>query len=204
MEIKFFVFSFLLLSCKPFQSNFIISSEMKEIVFSCDTNHNMYGNYPLQDTFVDTMIEFQITRKCKNEVSFFHEKTFVVPYPQSYTSHAPNEDFTIIRFFDENKNEIIGRFTGVTIDSAFVDTSYFIPTIIDTTTYLINNSSLLTIKQQLVLPYFKDSFFITLNKNQCHQTHFIKLCISKGKKKKGKLYGISCSEFIKVIRSKSF
>ncbi|MBK7524170.1 MAG: hypothetical protein IPI53_08405 [Saprospiraceae bacterium] len=171
---------------------------MEEIVFNCDTNLVDFDS-PLSDTFVNGGIEFRITNMCKNEVSLFHDKTFVIPYYKPYTQHASNEDQTVIRFFDEHKNEIFGSFTTVNLDSTFVDPAYFIPTVKDTATYTIQYSGSLKIRQKIVMSYFKDSYWITVSKNKRNQIQYIKLCISKGKNKKNTLYGISCSGFIKVI-----
>lgn len=202
MAIKSFVFIYLFLSlvqsCRPFQSNFIIHTEMDNIVFNCDTNVVDLDS-PISDTFVNSEIEFRITNKSENDISLFHDKTFVIPYYKPYTQHALNENQTVIRFFDEDKNEIFGSFTTVNLDSTFVGADYFIPTVKDTTTYTIQNSGSLTIRQKIVMSYFKDSYWITLSKNKCNQIHYIKLCISKGKKKRNSLYGMSCSGFIKVI-----
>lgn len=194
----FYSFLFMLLSCNSIHSNFVVHTEMNQIVFNCDTGLIDF-DYPLSDTFINSEIEFRITNNGKKEVSLFHDKTFILPYYKPFTSFASNEDQTVIRFFDENKNEIFGSFRSVSLDSTFVDVDYFIPTVMDTATYTIKNSGSITISQRLVMSYFKDLRWITLSNNECNQIHYIKLCISKGKKKKNKLYGISCSGFIKVI-----
>lgn len=193
-----YLFLSLMLSCRPLQSNFVVHTEMDNIVFNCDTRVVDF-DFPLNDTFVNSEIEFRITNKCKNEVCLFHDKTFVLPYYKPYTQHASNEDQTVIRFFDEDKNEIFGDFTTVNLDSTFVGADYFIPTVKDTATYTIQNTGSLTIRQKIMMSYFKDSYWITLSKNECNRIHYIKLCISKGKKKRNTLYGMSCSGFIKVI-----
>ncbi len=82
--IFFYLFLSLILSCRPLQSNFVIQTEMEEILFNCDTSVVDF-DFPLSDTFVNSEIEFRIINKCKNEVSLFHDKTFVLPYYKPYT-----------------------------------------------------------------------------------------------------------------------
>lgn len=189
----------ILLSCKPLATNFELKSNLKEINFNCKCSFND-ENLPLFDIYLDTLLSFQVITNSKKDAILFHDKTFVVPFYFPFTSYPSNEDQTIIRYYDDDKNEILGRFSTLYIDSSFVDSNYY-NQFIDTTTYKINNSDTLRISQQITLPYNKNGLLITMDEEGCNKVRYIKICLSKGKKKENTLFGISCSDFIKVLHN---
>ncbi|MBP6539453.1 MAG: hypothetical protein KA234_03900 [Saprospiraceae bacterium] len=171
---------------------------MREINFKCNEDNHNIENYTLFDIFMDTSISLQVINISNDELYFFHDKTFVIPYYKPYKAYPSKDDQTIIRYFDENKKEIFGRLSTVYLDSSSVNQEYFKPTFVDTSTYRIKEYDTLTINQKVMLPYFRDLLFITLNQDDCSRIRYIKFCLTKGKKKKNELFGISCSEFITV------
>lgn len=200
MGIKFisYLCMILLWSCHSPTANFKLSTQMKSVNFKCLCDWDNKDG-PLFENYIDTTITFEIINIDKQDLFFFHDRTFTIPYYKPYTSHLPRENNTIIKYFNRNKNEIFGRFGSVSLDSSNVSPDYFIPTIMDTMTYKITEQDTFAINQRLNLPYSKDLLLITLTYNRCKEVKFIKFCLSQGRKKKNKLYGIECTDFIEVI-----
>ena len=198
MKSILFLMLLIMLSCSSISTNFKVQSDMREINFKCNEDNHNIENYTLFDIFMDTSISLQVINLSNDELYFFHDKSFVIPYYKPYKAYPSKDDQTIIRYFDENKNEIYGRFSTVYLDSSSVNQEYFKPTFVDTSTYRIKEYDTLTINQKVMLPYFRDLLFITLNQDDCSRIRYIKFCLTKGKKKKNELFGISCSEFITV------
>lgn len=186
-----------LLSCSTVSTNFKVETSMKEVVFKCPDDYDI--NSPLfEETYLDTVICFQIINRDDKDLFFFHDKTFPITYDTMFRN-PPNESNTIIRYFDENKHEIRGRFSSVRVDPSSVASDFYIE-LVDTITYKIRKFDTLSISQKLKLPYFKYELLITIHADECKKVHFIKFCIGQGKKKKkNKLYGFECSDFIRVI-----
>lgn len=188
-----------LVSCTPLSSNFMVTTDMKEVTFrKINLNEDMSGFY-IYNTFVDTTISFQIISKSKNEIRFFHDKTFIIPNERHFSPLSFNEYNTILRYFDKDMNEVYGSFLSIYIDTLNADPEIFTPEFIDTVTYDIKQFDTLKITQKLKLPYKKNTFLISLNEDVYNEVKFMKLCISQGKKGKNKYFGFSCSDFIKVV-----
>lgn len=188
-----------LVSCTPFSSNFMVTTDMKEVTFrKINLNEDMSGFY-IYNTFVDTTISFQIISKSKNEIRFFHDKTFIIPNEIHFSPLSFNEHNTILRYFDKDMNEVYGSFLSVYIDTLNADPEIFTPEFIDTVTYDIKQFDTLKIIQKLKLPYKKNTYLISLDKDVYNEVKFMKLCISQGKKGKNKYFGFSCSDFIEVV-----
>ena len=156
---------------------------MREINFKCNEDNYNTENNPLFDIFMDTSISLQVINISNDELYFFHDKSFVIPYYKPYKAYPSKDDQTIIRYFDENKKEIFGRLSTVYLDSSSVNQEYFKPTFVDTSTYRIKEYDTLTINQKVMHPYFRDLLFITLNQDDCSRIRYIKFCLTKGKKK---------------------
>ncbi len=187
-----------LVSCTPLSSNFKVTTDVKEVTFTCRSNSDGQ-NAALFDTYLDTMINFHVINSGKKDVIFFHDKTFITPFYKPLTPFPSNENQIVIKYFGENKDEILGRFSTVYIDSSFVGLEYFSSEIIDTATYLLKANDTLSILQRINLPYNKNGLLITLNENDCKKVHLIQFCLSKGKKGGNGFYGFCCSDFINVV-----
>jgi|JI7StandDraft_1071085.scaffolds.fasta_scaffold00787_7 hypothetical protein len=188
-----------LVSCTPFSSNFKVTTDMKEVTFrKLDLNEDMSGSY-VYNTFVDTTISFQIISKSKNEIRFFHDKTFIIPNEIHFSPLLFNEYNTVIRYYDINMDEVYGSYSSGYIDTLNADPEIFTPEFIDTVTYDIKQVDTLKIIQKLKLPYKENTYLISLDKDVYNEVKFMKLCISQGKKGKNKYFGFSCSDVIHVV-----
>jgi len=193
--------SITLLSCSSLSTNFKVISDLKELTFKCYISDESDNNFPLYYLYLDTSIHFKIINNSNIDVYFFHDKTFTIPNESKFSPLSYSESNTIIRYYDQDKNEIYGRFSTIYIDSSFVGPEYFTPEFIDTTSYEIKKFDTLQISQKVKLPYNKNTFSISLNVDTCKRVHFLKFCISQGKKKKNKLFGSACSDFINVVHN---
>lgn len=188
-----------LVSCTPLSSNFGINPNLKAVNFNCRSSFSG-DDLPLFDVYFDTLLSFQVINKSKKEGFLFHDRTFVIPFYYALTTYPSKEDQTIIRYFDNNKTEILGRFSTIYIDSSFVDSEYFSVPFIDTTTYKIKSNDIIQISQKITLPFNKNGLLISISEEDCKKVGYLKFCLSKGKKNdNNNLYGLNCSDFIKVV-----
>ena len=195
----FILFFSTLVSCIPFSSNFKVTTDMKEVTFrKLDLNEDMSGSY-VYNSFVDTTISFQIINTSKSEIRFFHDITFIIPNERHFSPLSFNESNTIVRYYDEDMKEVYGSYSSGYIDTLNADPEIFTPEFIDTVTYDIKQFDTLKIIQKLKLPYKKNTYLISLDKDVYNEVKFMKLCISQGKKGKNKYFGFSCSDVIHVV-----
>ncbi len=199
MEIKIFIISSLILSgCSSLPNNFKIETEIKEIDFySNGYNYEGFGNY-MDHVYVDTFFQLEIVNLSSKDLNFYHDNTFVIPNEMRFPISAFRNDQTVIKYFDQNKNELFGSFLSINIDSSHANKEIFKSEILDTTTYEIRKYDKMKIIQRIKLPYKKNTNFITIPKPVFINVRYIQFCLSFGKKRKDRLYGCNCTDLIIV------
>ena len=80
MKSILFLMLLIMLSCSSISTNFKVQSDIREINFKCNEDNYNTENNPLFDIFMDTSISLQVINISNDELYFFHDKTFVIPY----------------------------------------------------------------------------------------------------------------------------
>ena len=201
MGIKFLaILSVVLVSCSSLPSNFKIETDVKKVNFDCSLTHKEEIEPYLENLYIDTFINIKLISNYKNDVYYFHSNNFVVPNEKLFSPMGLRSDQLIIRYYDKDKNELYGSLLSINIDSSFADPKIFEPEIIDTMTYKLSSYDTIYFNNKIQLPYLKGTLFITIRNEICESVKFINFCISQGRKKKNKLYGIECTDFIEVVQ----
>lgn len=200
MGIKFFIILAMgFISCSSLSSNFKIETDVIKVNFDCSLTGNEECGLYLKNLYIDTFINIKLISNYKNDVYYFHNNNFVIPHEKLFYSKVYRSDQLVIRYFDKDKNELYGSYLSVSIDSSMADPKIFEQEMLDTMTYKLSSFDSIYFKNKVQLPYFKGTDYITLKNEICKSVKFITFCISQGRKKKNKLYGIECTDFIEVI-----
>ncbi len=199
MKIGIFIITlFTLFGCSSLPTNFKIVTDMNEIYFYSEIIDSDADSERIQSVYVDTFVKFEITNLSGNNIYFFHDKTYIVPNEKWFPISKYRDDHTVIRYFDQNKDEIFGSFVSGYIDSSFVEKDVLEPEILDTVTYYIGKYNSVKFIQKIMLPYSKGTYFISIDKVDFYNVRFVQFCLTLGKKRKSKLYGCDCSDYISV------
>jgi hypothetical protein len=199
MKIGIFIITlFTLFGCSSLPTNFKIVTDMNEIYFYSEIIDSDADSERIQSVYVDTFVKFEIVNLSEINVGFYHDMTFVVPNFKRFPVPKYKHDQTVIKYYDQNKEEIFGSFASGYIDSSFVDKKVLEPEILDTITYNIHKSQSIQFSQKIKLPYQKGTIFISIDREDFGKVRYTQFCLSLGKKRKGWLYGCDCTDLIQV------